>query len=194
MIQRALQGLADELNAYFKQVFDLPDTQHKALLTAYVGADGSTLTDALNRVCLTLVGVEQETTLRNGAAARPTATGAGGLQVGRANPPVRLNLRVLVAANFSDYAEGLKFLSATLTLFQRKNVLTAQNSPTLDRQLDKLLLELETVSTHEWSNLWGMLGSKLLPAVVYKVRRLTLQEAAGGQALPSVRAIDQHTS
>ena len=195
MIQQALQALADELNAYFKQVFDLPESQPKALVTAFVGPDGNALTDALNKVCLMLVNVEQETTLRNGTAGRPTAAaGSGALETTRVNPAIRLNLRVLVAANFQDYAEALKFLSATLTFFQRKNVLTAQNAPALDRQLDKLLLELETLTTHEWSNRWGMLGSKLLPAVVYKVRMLTLQEMAGGQRLPVIGAIDPQTA
>ena len=109
----------------------------------------------------------------------------------RTNPAVRLNLRVVLAANFSDYAEGLKFLSAALAFFQRRNVLTPQTSPALDAQLDKVIVELETVETQEWSYLWGMLGTKCLPAVVYKVRMLTLQEVPDGQARPAISATDQ---
>ncbi|WP_167852205.1 DUF4255 domain-containing protein [Hymenobacter elongatus] len=194
MIQYALQALTDELNAYLKQAFDLTDGQSKALLTAYTGPDGSPLPDTLNKLCLTLVNLEQETTLRNGAPGRATAGDTGGVEHTRANPAIRLNLRVLLAANFSDYAEALKFLSAAIAFFQRKNVLTAQNTPTLDRRLDKILLELETVGSQEWSYLWGMLGSKYLPGVVYKVRMLTLQESPGGQALPGIGAIGQQTS
>ncbi|WP_170170341.1 DUF4255 domain-containing protein [Hymenobacter perfusus] len=191
MIQQALQALTDELNAYLKQVFDLTDNQARALLTPYTGPDGNPLPDALNRLCLTLVNLEQETTLRNGAANRTTA-GTNGPEYARANPAIRLNLRVLLAANFSDYAEALKFLGAGITFFQRKNVLTPQNTPTLDRRLEKVLVELETVTTHEWSQLWGMLGSKYLPGVLYKVRMLTLQEGPDGPTLPGIGSIDQH--
>jgi hypothetical protein len=193
MIQQALRALTNELNAYLKQVFDLPESQDKVLLTAYTGPDGSALPDTLNKLCLTLLNLEQETTLRNGPAGR-FGPGGSGLEHTRANPAIRLNLRVLLAANFTDYAESLKFLAAALAFFQRKNVLTAQNCSTLDRQLDKLLIELENVTIHEWSQIWGMLGSKLLPAAVYKVRMLTLQETPAGPSLPTVGAVGQQPS
>ncbi|MCA8829724.1 DUF4255 domain-containing protein [Hymenobacter pini] len=191
MIQQALQALTDELNSYLNQVFHLTDNQDRALLTPYTGPDGNSLPTTLNRLCITLVNLEQETTLRNGPAGRATP-GTNGPEYARSNPAIRLNLRVLLAANFSDYSEALKFLGAGLTFFQRKNVLTAQNTPTLDRRLEKVLVELETATTHEWSQLWGMLGSKYLPGVLYKVRMLTLQDDADGATLPGIGAIDQY--
>jgi len=193
MIQQALQALTDELNAYLRRVFDPADSQGKVLLSAYTGPDGNHLPDTLNKLCLTLVSLEQETTLRNGGAPR-SSSGDNGTETTRQNPSIRLNLRVLLAANFNDYNESLKFLSAAIAFFQRKNVLTAQNTPTLDRRLDKLIVEMETVGTHELSQLWGMLGSKYLPSVVYKIRMLTLQESPGGPGTPGIGAIGQHTA
>ena len=193
MIHLALQALVGELNAYLKRVFSLPDSQSLVLLTALVAPDGSALADTLNKLCLTLVGLEQETTVRNGPTGR-VHEGPHGPEHTRANPAVRLNLRVVLAANFGDYAEALKFLSAALAFFQRKNVLTHQNSPGLAPQLDRVIVELETVETQEWSYLWGMLGSKCLPAVLYKVRMLTLQEVPDGQPRPVISATDQRAS
>lgn len=193
MIHLALQALVAELNAYLKRVFGLADSQSIALLTALTSPDGSVNADVLNKLCFTLVGLEQETTLRNGAAGR-RQEGSQGPEHLRANPAVRLNLRLVLSANFSDYAEALKFLSAAIAFFQRTNVLTPQNTPTLDAQLDKVIIELETVETQEWSYLWGMLGTKCLPAVVYKVRMLTLQEVPDGQARPAISATGQQTS
>lgn len=190
MIHFALQALVSELDAYVKRTFDLNDSQPVVLLTALAAPDGSVLADTLNKLCLTLVNLEQETTLRNGATGRTQEVGTG-LAYTRANPAIRLNLRVVLAANFSDYTESLKFLSAAISFFQRKNVLTPQNTPALDQQLDKLIVELETVNTQDWSFLWGMLGTKCLPAVVYKVRMLTLQETPDGPAVPAIGAINQ---
>ena len=193
MIHLALQALVAELNAYLKRVFSLPDSQPLVLLTALTAPDGSANADTLNKLCLTLVGLEQETTMRNGAAVRMQA-GSNGLEYTPGNPAVRLNVRVVLAANFSDYPEALKFLSAAIAFFQRKNVLTAQNTPALDARLDKVIIELETVETQEWSYLWGMLGTKCLPAVVYKVRMLTLQEVPDGQARPAISATAQQAT
>lgn len=189
MIQYALQALVDELNAYLRLSFDLPESQNRALLSSYVGPDGTVLTDTLNKLCVTLVNVEPESAVRNAPASR-VADG----EFSRLNPAVRLNLKVLLAANFSDYAESLKFLAAGLTLFQKKNVLTAQNAPTLDRRLDRLMLELETTTSQEWSFIWGMLGTKALPAAVYKVRMLTLQDGAAGVGLPVIGGMNQQTT
>lgn len=193
MIHFALQVLVAELNAYLKRVFSLADSQSIVLLTALTAPDGSAIADTLNKLCLTLVGLEQETALRNSVAGR-LQRGSQGLEYLRANPAVRLNLRVVLAANFSDYAEALKFLSASIAFFQRKNVLNPLNAPAMDAQLDKIIIELESVETQEWSYLWGMLGTKCLPAVVYKVRMLTLQEVPDGQALPAISAIGQQAS
>lgn len=193
MIHLALQALVVELNAYLKRVFSLTDSQPIVLLTALTSPDGSANADTLNRLCLTLVGLEQEATLRNGAPSRLQESSQG-LEYIRANPAVRLNLRVVLAANFSDYTEALKFLASAIAFFQRKNVLTPQNTPALDAQLDKVIIELETVETQEWSYLWGMLGTKCLPAVVYKVRMLTLREVPDGQARAAIRATDQQAS
>ena len=73
-------------------------------------------------------------------------------------------------------------------------MLTAQNTPALDARLDRVIIELETVETQEWSYLWGMLGTKCLPAVVYKVRMLTLQEVPDGQARPAISATAQQAT
>lgn len=193
MIHLALQALVVELNAYVKRAFELTDSQPLVLLTSLAALDGSVLTDTLNKLCLTLVNLEQETTLRNGATSRMQDVG-NDLAYTYANPAVRLNLRVVLAANFGDYAESLKFLSAAIAFFQRKNVFTPQNTPALDQQIDKLIIELETVNAQEWSFLWGMLGTKCLPAVVYKVRMLTLQETPDGQPVPVISAVGQQTN
>ena len=182
MIHLALQALVVELEAYLKRTFDLVDGPPIVLLTALAAPDGSVLASTRNKLCLTLVSLEQENTVHNGPTGHSIA-GSTGAEPTRANPAVRLDLRVVLTANFDDYAESLKFLSAAIACFQRKSVLTPQNSPGLPPQFNKLIVESESPDTQEWSFLWGMLGTKCMPAAAYKIRMLTLQEAPDGQAL-----------
>jgi len=170
MIASALSFITDELNAYFNATFQ--PLEPKAILSAHVNSDGTPATDITNKVSVTLINLEPESTVRN-----MTPTRGGGVGDFVLNPALKLNLRVLFAANFSEYTESLKFLGSTLAFFQGHSVFTAQNSPLLDKNFDRLVVELETTSYQEWSFLWGMLGTKYMPGVVYKIKMVTIQSA-----------------
>lgn len=178
MIYKALLFLTNELNDYFNTVYQ--PLEPKAVLSAHVNADGSTATDLLNKVSLTLINLEPEATIRN----LPPERGSSGEL--RLNPPLRLSLRVLIAANFSDYEDSLLFLSSTLAFFQGHNVFTPQNAPRLDQGIERLIVELETTSSQEWSYLWGMLGTRYMPGAVYKIRLISIQDGVGPAAAPVV--------
>ncbi|MCB1830920.1 MAG: DUF4255 domain-containing protein, partial [Gammaproteobacteria bacterium] len=92
----------------------------------------------------------------------------------------RLNLSLMFAANFSggNYPEALKGISATLRFFQMTPVLDHQNTPELDRRIDRLALEIENLDIQQLSNLWGILSTRYLPSVLYKVRMITIDADA----------------
>ena len=90
-------------------------------------------------------------------------------------PVLRLNLYVLLAANFKDYKEGLKYLSFLLVYFQSHPSFTAQEFPGLDPRLEKLTLELLSLSFEQLNQVWAFLGAKQLPSVLYKVRLVVLE-------------------
>jgi hypothetical protein len=83
---------------------------------------------------------------------------------------------VMFAANFSgsNYPEALKFLSSTVAFFQGRPLFNHQNTPELDRRIDKLTLEIENLSVSDLSNLWGMLSGKYLPSVLYRMRMVNI--------------------
>ncbi|PJJ60773.1 DUF4255 domain-containing protein [Hymenobacter chitinivorans] len=184
MIHTALSFFVEELNAYLQSIIRSPE--NKAVLSTYVNHEGSVVTTNQDKLCVTLVNLEQETTTRNAPAGK-NAVGTPG----RLNPTIKLNLYVLCAANFTDYLEALKFLSYTLAFFQGKNVFTPQNSPRLDAGFDKLIVELERTGYDEWSKVWGMLGGKYLPGVVYKLRMVPVQNERPGAPLPVISTIGQ---
>lgn len=92
------------------------------------------------------------------------------------NPKIYLNLYVLFSVNLSSYAESLKRLSYIIQFFQYKNVFTTLNSPGLPDGVEKLILDLSTLSFQDMNNLWGILGSKYLPSVMYKLRLIKISE------------------
>ena len=92
------------------------------------------------------------------------------------NPKVYLNLYVLFAVNLSSYTESLKRLSFIIQFFQYQSVFTSLSSPGLPAGVEKLILDLNTLSFQDMNNLWGILGSKYLPSVMYKLRLISISE------------------
>jgi len=78
----------------------------------------------------------------------------------------------------SNYQEGLKFISQTIGYFQGQSVFDQQNSPGLDRNINKLVMDIYNLDITDLSNLWGVLSGKYLPSVLYKVRLVTVDANA----------------
>jgi len=102
------------------------------------------------------------------------------------NPPVFINMLVLMTATHSNYTIALSTLSRAIRFFQHKNVFTHDNvipaaltDPTiheLDRfETFKLIFDLYSPSLEESNHMWGTLGGKQYPSVVYMVRMLDLK-------------------
>ena len=183
MIDVALTFLVQELNDYLTPIYQ--PAEPLVVLSAHVGPDGAPAADIVNKISATLVNLEPEPTVRNLSADRVNTNG----EYQRINPAIRLNLLVLLAANFNDYTESLKFLAAILTFFQGHGLFTPQTAPRLPPALDRLVVELEPTSYLAWSQLWGMLGTKYAPGAVYRLKMLTIQENRIQETLPPVRSV-----
>jgi len=78
---------------------------------------------------------------------------------------------MLFSAYFpNDYNEALKMLSLVIAYFQKMKQFTTANSPDLPPQLQNLSVELFTLGLEQQNHLWGALGAKYIPSVVYKMR------------------------
>lgn len=179
MIAAALTHLTRELNQSLRR--GLAADQDLAVLCNPIGPDGQLVPQAQERLAVFLVHVE-----RDSASGRaPARRGAGLTRLTQGLPRVDLNLLVMFAANFggANYAESLKLLSHTVAFFQSRPVFDAQNSPDLDRSLDRLQVELEDLGLTDLTNIWGMLGGHYLPSLMYRVRLLRI-DAGALQAQP----------
>lgn len=179
MIHASLQFLTKSINDYLKIRNGLDED--KIFLTHVSDESGVSIPD--KALGLSLVNIEEEKIFKD----QNTTFINGDGQVEYRNPELKLNLYVLISANYQSaddgtsdaYYQGLKQLSYIISFFQAKNVFTNDNAPALvdeDPNIKKLILELYSYSFEQMYNFWSVLGTKYLPSVLYKVRMLTVQE------------------
>lgn len=169
MINSAILHLTNYLNQYLKRTFDL--NEDIVALSNIVEQDGTVATNVTNKLVVCLVNIEKDSTPVNlpKRGMMPSDKAVMGY------PPVHLNLYLMFAAHFSgnNYSEALKFLSHTISFFQRNPVFDHQNTPDLDRRIHQLALDIENLDTKDLSSLWSILSGKYLPSILYKVRMLS---------------------
>lgn len=182
MIHTCLSFLTNELNDYLKLRTGSP-TVDRVYLTS-VATEGGGVVIPNKSLGVSLINIEEDRVYKDQKSTLINNYG----NVERLNPEIKLNLYVLISANFQnadaedstdDYVEGLKQLSWIISFFQAKNVFTPENSPKMadfDPNLTKLVVELYSYSFEQLYNFWSVVGAKYLPSVLYKIRILTFQE------------------
>ncbi len=170
MIYVAINHITAQLNQFLRRSFDL---QEDIVVTSnLVELDGTVSPQTNNKIIVSLVNVEKDTAPRQ-VPGRPSV---GGNRVVQTTPSLYLNLYLIVAGHFAgnNYAEALKFLSTTIGFFHRRPVFDHATTPELDRRIERLTLELENLDIQGLSNLWGVIGGKYLPSVLYKIRMIVI--------------------
>ena len=178
MIHLVLQAIRNELTSFLTRRLKTDTAQPRVVL--------SKLTDlgdtALDRLICTLVKVEQETVRANvGLRGEPP----------RVNPPLQLNLLVLISANYrpENYLEALQALSAAIGYFQGKAVFTPANTPGLPERIEKVNVEPVELDMGEFGHLWTALGSSHLPSVLYRLRMISTTEDLVLEQLSEITAV-----
>jgi hypothetical protein len=199
MIHSALEFLAFELNGYIR--LRIGESEQKRVFLSRVTSETGGILIPDKSIGLSLINIEEEKFHKDQVSTKMNMAG----KVEKINPEIKLNLYILITANFqnqsgdestSDYIEGLKQLSYVISFFQSKNVFTMDNSPSLaafDLNLKKLVVELYSYSFEQLYNFWSVVGAKYMPSVLYKVRILTIQEnAVQGADIPIEKIRLQH--
>lgn len=160
--------------------------------SSLVELDGTISPQINNKLVLTLVKVERDPAPRH--SNRPK-TAAGAQQV-QTVAPLYLNLYMMVAGHFAgrNYAEALKFLSATIAFFHQRPVLDHSSSPDLDQQIERLILEIENLSFSELASLWSIMGGKYMPSALYRIRTIAIDGDDVSALPPVIRAPETRVS
>lgn len=182
MIAPAFILLKNQLAAYIASLNDGGSEQDVVLgnVAALDNTDASA--DMEKRLILSLVNIEEESTLKNTPNFTRSLTG-----ITYRNAPVFLNLYMLVTAHFDSYESALERLSNTIQFFQSKSSFTLLNAPADSLLQDshftagvyddmQVHLELFSLSFEQLNHLWGSLGGKQWPSVLYKVRLVRIEE------------------
>src|SRR5581483_638356 len=182
MIDVAAAFMVKELNAYM--LARTGTSFGSALLSRVVGDNGKwAIPD--DQVGVALVSVEEERALRSQV---PQTAYADGRQV-VLEPDLKLNLNLLLAANFKQYDQGLRQLALVLTFFQSHGVFTRERNPGLDPRIAKLGVDLVSLTFEQLNQLWTFVGAKQLPSAVYRVRLVALQDPQPSAVQPPITAI-----
>jgi len=168
MIFEVLQIITEEVNNFFNVSLDN---------IAFIESEANDNSSTSNNVILSLLHTEEEATLKNIANHQIEGT-----KVVYKNNKVYLNLYIMFSINRSDYTESLKSISKIIEFFQSKRVFT-QNNTSFDRELDgmdkvkdfRFTVELFSPSFEEMNFIWGTLGGKQYPSVIYKVNVLEIE-------------------
>ncbi len=169
MLDVALTFLVDSFNSYLAR--RTGGDFGKAMGGRLVDDTGKWAVE-VDHLGASLLSVEEERVMRSPL---PESRLVNGRHVVLA-PELRLNLHVLFAANFQKYDQALKYLSHVLTYFQAHSSFTRDDSPDLDPQIGKLVVELQSMTFEQLNQVWAFVGGKQLPSVVYKVRMVVLQD------------------
>lgn len=166
MIRKILTTYTKLLEEYLSRFHNRPEG------LATVGQIGNSTEEKPNKMVVCLLSVERETSGGISAPVQRTEEGYARMQ-----PPLLLNLNVMLAAVFDErqYAESLSMLTDTLRFIQ--------SVPKFEVNGDSYSIEIVNLTLQDLNNMWTLLGGQYYPSVACKIRRLCInggQAAAGG--------------
>ncbi|MCD8167309.1 MAG: DUF4255 domain-containing protein [Bacteroides sp.] len=173
MINEVLTTLSDSLSVFLKQ-----NLQSGEELVCVYPFTGSSSRSSQERVYLTLVHVEKESTGGSGSIRRQVTDHHFQTMAS----PWLLNLYLLISVVFSEkqYEESLHLLSGIASFLQAHTVIT------LPYTHHTVSVEPVNLSWGELSNIWSMHGGHYYPSILCKVRLLPVD---AGEIQKVVRSI-----
>lgn len=169
MINEVMKFIVDEINAEITVSSGLFASLGN--IARQESGEGSAASSPVGNVVMTVVNIEEENTLKNN-----TPYIRRGEKIEKQNPIVFINLYVLISSPIDPYDKALLRISEVIRFFQGKSVFTPEGNiaSNFPDQVEKIMLELFTLNFEQVNHLWGILGGKYLPSVMYKLRLLPI--------------------
>ena len=190
MIGDLLDFVAKQLNRYVCLQQGVSEDEAKVILSLLVDQGGNVASNDENVVLMTLVDTSKNTLAYSN---KKMPNGMGGVNTEIDHLALHLDLKLLFSAYFkSDRAkDALNMLTLVMQFFQSKPQFTAENSPGLPSGVKKLDFTLETVGLQEQSHMWGILGAKYMPSVVYTMKMISFFDAKEKDPVLPILTIDE---
>lgn len=175
MIHQVLKFIAEQLNAYIRQ----QKKTESDITDPYVALQNiSRLDDDLlrttNKIFISLINISEETSMKN----NPDYTSIRNNLVSYKNPPVNVNLYIMITSFMTNYENALIYLSHAITFFQGKYSFNLKNSTTEVEGLPDdfhIILDMFNLGFEQLNYVWSTFGGKQHPFVCYKVRLLKIE-------------------
>lgn len=194
MIDVAMLLLRDELSSY---LFSKGDSANVIIdnIGLFETSSGDSLTD---NIVITIVNIEEESTLKNQSNQKKFLSNTAVY----ANSNVNLNLYILFTCNYAGdaYILALKRLSLIIQFLQSRNSFSYASSvgaslTTNPDILDlRFTLELFTMTFEQINHLWGSLGGRQMPSVMYKLRLIAITDRKVIREVPLIEEIETNLS
>ena len=174
-----------KMNQYFNNFHK--ENEEWVVVSNIVKQDGSLYESSKNKVVIFLANIEHETII----STYKTNVSVNDERYAIVAPPIYINLYLLFYANYSgrNYRDGLLMVSGIISFFQQYSNFTHDNLPGLEPEIEKLTFEMVNMDMTELSYLYGLVGTKYLPSVLYKVRMIPfIGDTIKGQS-PAVQGL-----
>jgi hypothetical protein len=168
LIQTALQDYISRTESAFNS--NSVVIVENIALAEQLGGSNSKLN---GHVVMSLVNLQEEATLKNAPYYR--------VDNGRTiyqNPPVSLNLFILFSVLHNQYETALKLLSRVVECFQLNAEISPYTTPvpgSTALQEVRVVLDLYSLTFEQLNHLWGALGGKQVPFVLYRARLVAIE-------------------
>ncbi|GAB5381067.1 MAG: hypothetical protein Alis3KO_04980 [Aliiglaciecola sp.] len=184
MINIALQHVVSELNTYFGLRTGAA-ADSNVVAASLFDVDGNVNSAAQNKVVMSMVNLEQDAVYKPLESFRTLPDGSSE----RLKPEININLYILFIANLSSYFEAMKSLTNVISFFQLNPYFDYKSISGLENIRGRLSFELFSMTFEQQNNLWGVLGAKYMPSVVYKVGMLEVRDDQVEGIAPPVKEI-----
>ncbi|WP_268034052.1 DUF4255 domain-containing protein [Algoriphagus sp. PAP.12] len=189
MIDLLLVHIRDLLNQNFKNHYGL--NENKVVVSNLLDNSGSSLVELEDRMVCFLLSIEEEPALKN-KFPRTKGTSTSFFEK---SPSMYLYLQLVICANFKskNYLEGLNYLSQTISFFNNNKIIDPKSIPGLSNKVDKITFEICSLSYDSLSHVWSAIGSKILPAAIYKVGLVIFDDTPVKGIIPVIKSADSES-
>lgn len=198
MVEVLLKAIIQGLNHYIQSIGATPTDAMDDLVVfanmANIEADGGSDPQLNGKIVVSMVNISEEASMKN----KPFQQKISG-PTSQENPPVHLNLYLLFGAiesgsggntslENSSYLKSIQRLIYVVEYFQGNRlfrtgdlvlpVSAGLEEPAADLEI---LFDLHTLSFEQLNDLWGSLGGKQVPFILYRVRLfpITMRKTQG---------------
>lgn len=181
MIDLALKYVVGELNDYFYAVIPplapAATMRERVVAASLFDLDGKVNNDAKEKVVAQVVNIQEDRVYHSVEVFRKRDDDTSEL----VRPEIKVNVFVLFVANISTYADAAKMLSWVIAFFQHRNTFDYKSIPGLTEREGHFSFELHSMTFEQQNHLWGALGAKYMPSVMFKLGIVDISD-------PQVRA------